>query len=715
MGIARAGSWRSWLGLVGIACACMPPAAGAPYPNAEPLASAAAPAAAPTTTPPAPKAIARYFDRKIDLGPFLAGFPYGEFQPSLRTHTLFFLEHGDTYTLRMLDVEQQDGTWDLAAAPAVSDVDWSKRSLGSIHHDLEHERLWLLADANNDEHMNLWTLDLESGELEQVTKADSVHGFGVSDDEQSLAYLQRNGKHTPYRTCLRLRDLESGREREITCDNEALRFTGSRPRFTPDADAVYLNAQSGGDRNRVQLVRLALVGRDPTPTVITDTTIGRNRVTALEGWLGDELLFLANDDGFTNLYAHDEEQGTTRQITRFREDLVNAFLTEGKIVGVHRSPAGSTAVVIDPESGKLLSQRSFPGTVDVLDARNGTAILQQTAPDIVFEAYFAALTGEGLARAPRVIALDAALARAIVQCEAKAVAIPTFDEDPTTGLPRTLHAFLLEPREPAEDASTELALVTGFYGGANRYGTFENIMCAAGLTVLSPAVRGSTGFGKGFESLNDRDLGGDEIVDLFFAARWLEAKTGLPSRRVGVYGGSLHAGSPAEGSPAEGLHAGFPAEGHGGYATMRALTFPSDTTRGREPGVRSFYPFGFGLAHAGISDIKSVHDSTNIPDWVVLEIGDPNVSADLARMKDRSPIQHVDRLRAPLLLTHGTRDARVPVDESRRFARAARALGRPVNAIEIEGQGHHVEGLGLQVQVYQARFDFLMAVARAAP
>ena len=34
--------------------------------------------------------------------------------------------------------------------------------------------------------------------------------------------------------------------------------------------------------------------------------------------------------------------------------------------------------------------------------------------------------------------------------------------------------------------------------------------------------------------------------------------------------------------------------------------------------------------------------------------------------------------------------------------------------VEIEGQGHHIEGLGLQVQVYQARFDFLMAVAKAA-
>ena len=56
----------------------------------------------------------------------------------------------------------------------------------------------------------------------------------------------------------------------------------------------------------------------------------------------------------------------------------------------------------------------------------------------------------------------------------------------------------------------------------------------------------------------------------------------------------------------------------------------------------------------------------------------------------------------------------MPVDESRQFAEAARAQKKPVQYVEIDGQGHHIEGLALQVQVYQARFDFLMAVAKAA-
>jgi dipeptidyl aminopeptidase/acylaminoacyl peptidase len=83
-------------------------------------------------------------------------------------------------------------------------------------------------------------------------------------------------------------------------------------------------------------------------------------------------------------------------------------------------------------------------------------------------------------------------------------------------------------------------------------------------------------------------------------------------------------------------------------------------------------------------------------------------------MRDRSPLTHAERLRAPLLVTHGSQDWRVPVDESRKFVDKAKAAGLPVQYVEFEGQGHHIEGLGLQGKAYQVRLQFLEAVARAA-
>lgn len=680
-----------WISLAWLAAACAPLQAATPYPDAEPPEGVD-----PAETEPAPEpepgpepVVARYFDREIDLRPFLAGFPYGDFQPSLRTGALFYLERGERYTLRMLDIGSEAGAherFDLTAGTAISDVDWSKRSLWSVHHHAPSQTLWLHADASNDEQMNLWTLDLQSGALTQVTQHDYVYGLGFSADQSTIAYLPRKGTKAPYETCLVLRTVATGAEQQVVCDSPELTFTWSEPRFSPDGQEIYFNAQQRGDRNRGQLVRVNLRNRKRVARPITPGKTKRNAPEALEGWVDeDTLLYVANDDGFANLYAYSRRRDKTKQLTRYTEDITSARLLGDEVVAVHRTPAGSSLVRLDARTGSEVAVLALPGTADVTAGHGSRALVTQRSPDIVHETHELDLREAGLLP-HEVIGLDPQLERSLVACRATAVRIPTFDEDPATGTTRQLHAFLLEPRDPVPEPEQRLAMITAFYGGANRYSTLDQIMCAAGLTVISPAVRGSTGFGKAFYSLNDKDLGGDEIVDLFAVARWVEQRLELPAARIGVYGGS-----------------------HGGYATMRALTFPSRTN-----GRNDFYPFGFGMAHAGFSDIKTFYDATNIPDWVVLESGDPNVQAELEKMRDRSPLTHAERLRAPLLVTHGSQDWRVPVQESRQFVDKAKQAGLPVQYVEFEGQGHHIEGLGLQAMAYQVRFDFLRAVAEAA-
>jgi dipeptidyl aminopeptidase/acylaminoacyl peptidase len=674
--------------------ACAPPNAATPYPQTEPPQGVEAAADEPGAAvgPKAEPVVARYFDRELDLRPFLVGFPYGDFHPSLRTGALFYLERGDRYTLRMLDVGEQAGAlarFELAKGKPIVDADWSKRSLWSVHHHAPTQTLWLHADASNDERMNLWTLSLETGELTQVTHHDYVYGLGFSPDESTIAYLPRKGAKAPFESCLVLRKVDasaSEAEEQIVCDSPSLAFTWGEPRFSPDGQEIYFNAQTHGDRNRSQLVRVDLLDGRRAAKPVTKTKVRRSAPEALEGWIdGETLLLLANDDGFSNLHAYSRKTGKLAQLTRYREDVTSARLLGDEVLAVHRTPAGSTLVRLDARTGKELAVHALPGTADVIDGHDRRALVVHRSPDIVHETHEVDLTRPGLAL-HEVVGLDPDVERSLVACRASAVRIPTFDVDRATGKPRELHAFLLEPRQPLEDPRQRLALVTAFYGGENRYSVLDQIMCAAGLTVVSPAVRGSDGFGKDFFALNDEDLGGDEIVDLFWVARWMEKRLGLPAARIGVYGGS-----------------------HGGYATMRALTFPPGTNKRND-----FYPFGFGMAHAGFSDIESFYRATNIPDWVVLESGDPNVPAELARMRDRSPLTHVERLRAPLLVTHGSQDWRVPVDESRRFVEKAKAAGLPVQYVEFEGQGHHIEGLALQGTAYQVRLDFLGAVAEAA-
>ena len=677
----------STLLLLALACApsgCAPPTKATPYPSAAP--ALGDPAA------PADTGLVRYFDRSVDLGPFLTGFPYERWMPSLETGRLFFFATGDRYTLMSLDLGAASGPLDLGKAVALGDVDWSKRSLWSLHHHAASDTLWLHADARNDEQMNLWTLDLRSGALAQVTQHDYVYGLGFSADDTQVAYLPRSGSKAPFRSCLRVMDVTSKAAREVVCDTPALQFTWSDLRWSPDGGEVYFQAQVDGDRNRVQLVAVDLKAAAPAVRVVTDPKVPRTRASALEGWVdGDGLVFVANDDGFANLHGYSRKTRQVRQLTRFTEDLSSARLVDAGVFAVHRTPMGSTLALVDARSGKVLGQQPQRGAADVLDGHRDRVFWTQEAPDLVFEANIATLApsdgkAAGLSNV-RAIGLPDALAAQLVQCRAEAVKIPTFDRDRTTGRPRELHAFVLRPKRPLTDKARALALIRAFYGGENSYSTFDHVMCAAGLTVISPSVRGSDGFGKAFQALNDRDLGGDEIVDLVHVARWAERNLGLTPRQIGVFGSS-----------------------HGGYATMRALTFPPATN-----GRGESFAFGFGLAHAGFSDIKSFHDQCNIPDWVVLESGDPGKPDDLARMRDRSPLSHVDRLAAPLLLTHGSNDWRVPVGESRAFYEKAKALGKPVTYVEFADQGHAIEGTALLRKLFQARFDFLMKVAQARP
>ncbi|PRP93283.1 Prolyl tripeptidyl peptidase precursor [Enhygromyxa salina] len=697
--VARTLTGSLALALVAPLLACTPPKQARPYPTAEPAEGELGE----QLEPPSPTVVS-FLDRELDLAPFLEGFPYSRFEPTLEHGRMFYMETGDRYVLRSVPLPGASASeiapLELDGGEAVTEVDWSTRSLWGVRMHAPSESLWLHADANNDEQMNLWRLDMRAPanerEPEQITHADYVYGWGMSEDETKIAYLARSGQQAPYRTCLRLLDPSDPKaklgDQEVVCDSPALTFTWSTPRFSPDNEQVYFAAQVEGDRKRVQIVEVDLRKERPQAKAITDVKIQRSTPSLLDGWVDDEhLLYTSNEDGYGDVYSWSRRTRKTRRLTEHNQQLLGAVHlrvdgSDGVLVA-HGTPAGSTLEMIDAHEGAVLGRAEVPGKVELLDGHEARAVWSQEAPDKVYEANLASFshpsgrqTGELELRNDPLIRLAPTLEAELVRCEPEAVTIPTFDD-------RQLHAFVLRPRQPPSE-SQAVAMVRSFYGGDNSWTRYDHILCAAGITVVSPSVRGSSGFGKAFAALNDRDLGGDEIVDLFWVARFIEAELGVPAARIGVYGRS-----------------------HGGYATMRAMTFPPET-KGRDEAYR----FAFGLAEAGFSDIVAFHDATNIPDWVVLEAGDPKVPEDLERLRERSPINHVDRLDAPIFLLHGGNDWRVPVEGSRAFVTAAEALGKPVTYLEVEGQGHHVEGQARIVEAWQARFDFIeSALAGASP
>ena len=181
-------------------------------------------------------------------------------------------------------------------------------------------------------------------------------------------------------------------------------------------------------------------------------------------------------------------------------------------------------------------------------------------------------------------------------------------------------------------------------------------LVARGIAVLAPNIRGSTGFGLGYQRLIYRDWGGGDVEDLRAAAEFLRSQPWVDPGRLGVYGGS-----------------------YGGFAALSCLTRLPEYWRA-------------GVSECGVSDL--VEDARNLPptwrrrvrDW----IGDIDDPADLRRLTQASPLSHVDRVRARVLLTHGTNDTRVNVESSDRFYARLIELGGTVRYERIEGAGHDV-------------------------
>jgi dipeptidyl aminopeptidase/acylaminoacyl peptidase len=82
---------------------------------------------------------------------------------------------------------------------------------------------------------------------------------------------------------------------------------------------------------------------------------------------------------------------------------------------------------------------------------------------------------------------------------------------------------------------------------------------------------------------------------------------------------------------------------------------------------------------------------------------------------DRSPIHFVDRLKAPLLLWHRANDSRCPLAPVEKFAARAKALGKEVELVVVEDEGHGPQRTRNIVRQYAAAVEFLRGHLGTAP
>ena len=197
-----------------------------------------------------------------------------------------------------------------------------------------------------------------------------------------------------------------------------------------------------------------------------------------------------------------------------------------------------------------------------------------------------------------------------------------------------------------------------------------------GYAVLQVNFRSSTGFGKAFINAGDKQWAAAMHDDIIDAKRWAVSKGITKDDQVAIMGGS-----------------------YGGYATLVGLTFTPDE-------------FSCGVDIVGPSNLVTLLDSIP-PYWESFRqvlynaVGDPTTEEGLAMLKERSPINYVDRIVKPLLIAQGANDPRVKQAESDQIVEAMKKRNIPVTYVLYPDEGHGFQKPENNLSFYAVAEHFL--------
>ncbi len=173
-----------------------------------------------------------------------------------------------------------------------------------------------------------------------------------------------------------------------------------------------------------------------------------------------------------------------------------------------------------------------------------------------------------------------------------------------------------------------------------------------GYICIAPNVRGSTGFGMDFQRANFQDLGGGDLQDEVYVAKFLEATGYVDAKKIGITGGS-----------------------YGGYMTMMAI--------GKTPDVWAAAVEEFGIIN-WLTMLQ--HEDPMLQQYEKTLLGDPE--KDRKVYEADSPLAYIRNEKAPLLVLQGDNDIRVPKEEAEQVVKILQDEGKTVDAHYYPNEGH---------------------------
>jgi dipeptidyl aminopeptidase/acylaminoacyl peptidase len=382
-------------------------------------------------------------------------------------------------------------------------------------------------------------------------------------------------------------------------------------------------------------------------------------------WAGDRLLALTDlDREFVGLVELDAEGAVRRRLVDEEHDVL--------------------AVVPDPTGRRaaLVVNQGAHDSLRILDLETGaqTDAAAELPPGVVFvdnattKAHHVTWSVDG---ASLLVAWESSTTPAEIYELPAATRWTRAGGDPIEGLvtPREvsyrtfdgLEVPALHYRVDGEPRPT----VVLFHGGpaSQSRANFNAVIATwigAGIDVLAPNVRGSTGYGRRYYELDDKELRWDSVRDGCEAGRWLRA-SGFATHLIAM-GGS-----------------------YGGFMTLAVLV--------EDPEL-----WDAAVDIVGVTDWHTFFANTS--GWRranrAAEYGDP-AGPDGEFLAEFSPLRRAHRIKAPVLVIHGRNDVRVPVSEAVQIHEAA----GDSELLVFDDEGHGILKHRNRVSAYGRALEFV--------
>ncbi|WP_417592666.1 S9 family peptidase [Parasphingorhabdus sp.] len=400
---------------------------------------------------------------------------------------------------------------------------------------------------------------------------------------------------------LYLIDIAQGSLRKLTNSNVPVSYEGLQ--FAPDG-RLWAASDDGSDVKRLGIVNLETSLFEP----LVDEKIWD--ITSFDiSPDGRWIAFEVNQAGRSLLKFYDTQNGDIR---------VADALPAGVISGVKFAPWGELGLTLNSNRTGIDAYSVNPETL---------AVTRWTRSE----------TG----------GLDAAdnVAPELVEIE-------SFDGEKMSG-------FLYRP-DPARHKGKR-PLIINIHGGpegqatARFLGRDNYLINELGIAIFYPNVRGSTGFGKRFVSLDNgpwrRE---DSVLDIGAFLDHLRKDRHIDRKRIAVTGGS-----------------------YGGYMTLAAMLHYGKRLKA-------------GLEIVGISNFVTFLENTQAyrRDLRRVEYGDERIPEQRAKLEEISPLLRASEIDIPLMVVTGANDPRVPASEADQIVAAVRANGGPAWHLLAENEGH---------------------------